>query len=90
MVTIALFVMSLYDVIFAWRTGGDPTEPVEISSAPATTYNNPGFRDGRRTNGNILIFTLFNILCAIYFVNLENYGQILIFQGINIFQKKFS
>lgn len=53
-VTVALFVMALYDVLFAFRTGGDPTEPAEISSAPATTYNNPGFRDGRRTNGTYL------------------------------------
>lgn len=43
--------MAVYDVLFACRQGGDPTEPVEISSAPATTYNNPGFREGRRTNG---------------------------------------
>lgn len=43
-----LFVMSLYDMLFARREGGDPTTvsgPME-----ATTYGNPGFRD-RRTNG---------------------------------------
>ncbi|KAJ8919399.1 hypothetical protein NQ315_016492 [Exocentrus adspersus] len=44
----ALFVMSLYDMFFARREGGDPTTvslPVE-----ATTYGNPGFRE-QRTNG---------------------------------------
>lgn len=44
----ALFVMSLYDMLFARREGGDPTTaamPVE-----PTTYGNPGFRD-RGTNG---------------------------------------
>lgn len=49
--TVCLLVMAVYDVLFACRPGGDPTEPVAISSAPATTYNNPGFREGRRTNG---------------------------------------
>lgn len=44
----ALFVMSLYDMLFARREGGDPTTtamPVE-----PTTYGNPGFRE-RSTNG---------------------------------------
>ncbi|KAK9875869.1 hypothetical protein WA026_009656 [Henosepilachna vigintioctopunctata] len=43
-----LFVMSIYDMLFARRQGGDPTE----TSVPAqsTTYGNPGFRE-RRTNG---------------------------------------
>ncbi|CAG9762436.1 unnamed protein product [Ceutorhynchus assimilis] len=44
----SLFVMSLYDMFFARREGGDPTTmamPVE-----PTTYGNPGFRD-RGTNG---------------------------------------
>lgn len=49
--TVVLLIMAVYDVLFACRPGGDPTEPAEISSAPATTYNNPGFREGSRTNG---------------------------------------
>lgn len=43
--TAALFVMSLYDMIFSKREGGDPTKvtvPVE-----ARTYGNPGFRERR-------------------------------------------
>lgn len=43
-----LFVMSLYDMLFSKREGGDPTTvsmPVE-----STTYGNPGFRE-RGTNG---------------------------------------
>jgi hypothetical protein len=52
--TILLAVMAVYDIILSKQTGGDPTMPVPISSAPATTFNNPGFRDGRPTNGNSL------------------------------------
>lgn len=44
--------MSVYDIMLAKQPGGDPTMPVPISGAPATTYNNPGFRDGRPINGN--------------------------------------
>lgn len=43
--------MSIYDIMLARLPGGDPTRPMQISRAPATTYNNPGFRDGRSTNG---------------------------------------
>lgn len=39
-----LFIMSLYDALFARRTGGDPTSPGEPD---ATTINNPGFKEGR-------------------------------------------
>lgn len=48
-VSIILAVLAVYDVIFSLRAGGDPTMPVEISGAPATTFNNPGFREGRNT-----------------------------------------
>lgn len=53
-VTIILAVMAVYDIILAKQPGGDPTMPVPISGAPATTYNNPGFRDGRPTNGKLI------------------------------------
>lgn len=49
--TIGLFVMAIYDVLFSRREGGDPTVPVDTSPATATTYNNPGFREGRPKNG---------------------------------------
>lgn len=52
--------MALYDVLNSRRSGGDPTEPIDISTAPATTYNNPGFREGRHKNG--IIFYLNNYL----------------------------
>lgn len=39
--------MALYDVIFTLRAGGDPTLAIDTSPAQATTFNNPGFRDGR-------------------------------------------
>ncbi|XP_063911673.1 uncharacterized protein LOC135128637 [Zophobas morio] len=45
--TVILFVMSIYDVLFARREGGDPTTvavPME-----GATYGNPGFRE--RSNG---------------------------------------
>lgn len=53
---IALAVMSLYDVIFSMRAGGDPTAPdAMVSTAQATTFNNPGFREGRPTNGKFFV-----------------------------------
>lgn len=49
---IGLAVTALYDVIFTLRTGGDPTlSVVDMSAAAATTFNNPGFREGRSGNG---------------------------------------
>ncbi|KAB0792879.1 hypothetical protein PPYR_12499 [Photinus pyralis] len=45
-----LFVMSLYDLIFSRRDGGDPTKSVSIP-VEATTYGNPGYRDRGPTNG---------------------------------------
>lgn len=45
--TIGLVVMSIYDLIFARRTDGDPTKiPMpDGQSTAAITFNNPGFRD---------------------------------------------
>lgn len=41
----------MYDVFNARKTGGDPTEGIDhTQTTAATTYNNPGFREGR-TNG---------------------------------------
>ncbi|XP_034247186.1 uncharacterized protein LOC117648647 isoform X2 [Thrips palmi] len=45
-----LFVMSLYDVIFSRRLGGDPTMSTRDPRGDrATTFNNPGFQE--RING---------------------------------------
>lgn len=44
-----LFVMSLYDVIFSRRLGGDPTVSRDPRGDRATTFNNPGFQE--RLNG---------------------------------------
>lgn len=38
-----LFVMSLYDMLFARKEGGDPTKTAV--SVESTTYGNPGFRE---------------------------------------------
>lgn len=48
--SIGLAVMALYDVIFTLRPGGDPTLNIDTSAGQATTFNNPGFRDGRPGN----------------------------------------
>uniref|UniRef100_U5EPU8 Putative conserved plasma membrane protein n=1 Tax=Corethrella appendiculata TaxID=1370023 RepID=U5EPU8_9DIPT len=50
--TLGLFVMAIYDVIFSRRTGGDPTMTPDISQTHSTTYNNPGFRDGGSRSNN--------------------------------------
>jgi len=50
--TIALFVASLYDVIYSRSPGGDPTMALDASSpGSATTFNNPGFKEPRSRNG---------------------------------------
>nr|XP_036214405.1 uncharacterized protein LOC106619705 isoform X2 [Bactrocera oleae] len=50
--TIGLFLVALYDVLFSRRMGGDPTMVVDTSSpANATTYNNPGYKESRSRNG---------------------------------------
>lgn len=48
--------MSIYDVLFSRREGGDPTK-VAMPMEP-TTYGNPGFRE--RTNGKIPRFRKFS------------------------------
>jgi len=46
--TIALFVAALYDVIYSRSPGGDPTMALDASSpGSATTFNNPGFKEPR-------------------------------------------
>ncbi|KAL3265278.1 hypothetical protein HHI36_009488 [Cryptolaemus montrouzieri] len=50
----ALFVMSLYDMLFSKRDGGDPTNA--SLSTPPTSYGNPGFRE-RGTNGGGISMT---------------------------------
>ncbi|EDW72822.1 uncharacterized protein Dwil_GK16975 [Drosophila willistoni] len=50
--SVALFVAALYDVIFTRSPGGDPTMALDASSpASATTFNNPGFKEPRSRNG---------------------------------------
>eukprot|EP00099_Drosophila_melanogaster_P009272 NP_001262005.1 uncharacterized protein Dmel_CG13698, isoform C [Drosophila melanogaster] len=50
--TIALFVAALYDVIYSRSPGGDPTMALDVSSpGSATTFNNPGFKEPRSRNG---------------------------------------
>ncbi|EDV97203.1 uncharacterized protein LOC6556796 [Drosophila grimshawi] len=54
--SLALFVAALYDVIYSRSSGGDPTMALDASSpASATTFNNPGFKEPRSRNGNISV-----------------------------------
>lgn len=48
-VTILLFVMSIYDLMFSRRSGGDPTQVPDVSAARAITYDNPGYREGEHS-----------------------------------------
>lgn len=48
--TISLFVMSLYDLMFSRRAGGDPTETPDVTGTRAITYDNPGYREGEQSN----------------------------------------
>lgn len=50
--TIGLFVLALMDVIYTKKAGGDPTAYIESSAENSTTFNNPGFKDGRGGNRN--------------------------------------
>lgn len=49
---IGLFVLALMDVIYTKKAGGDPTVYVESSAENSTTFNNPGFREGRNNGRN--------------------------------------
>ncbi|CAO1409606.1 unnamed protein product [Diamesa tonsa] len=49
--TISLFVMSLYDLMFSRRAGGDPTETPDVTGTRAITYDNPGYREGEQNKG---------------------------------------
>lgn len=44
--TIVLLVLSLYDLMFSRRAGGDPTEVPDVTGSRAITYDNPGYREG--------------------------------------------
>lgn len=44
--SILLCVLSLYDLIFSRRSGGDPTEVPDLTGSRAITYDNPGYREG--------------------------------------------
>ncbi|KAH8315729.1 hypothetical protein KR059_012810 [Drosophila kikkawai] len=50
--TVALFVAALYDMIYSRSPGGDPTMALDAASpGSATTFNNPGFKEPRSRNG---------------------------------------
>uniref|UniRef100_A0A1L8D9Y5 Uncharacterized protein n=1 Tax=Nyssomyia neivai TaxID=330878 RepID=A0A1L8D9Y5_9DIPT len=49
--TLGLLGMAIYDVLLSRRTGGDPTFMEHPMPGSGTTFNNPGFREGRRTGG---------------------------------------
>lgn len=41
--------MSLYDLMFSRRAGGDPTETPDVTGTRAITYDNPGYREGEQS-----------------------------------------
>lgn len=43
--TMVLCVLSLYDLMFSRRSGGDPTQVPDVSGSRAITYDNPGYRE---------------------------------------------
>ncbi|XP_059620922.1 uncharacterized protein LOC132264663 [Phlebotomus argentipes] len=49
--TLGLLGMAIYDVLQSRREGGDPTFVEHPLPGSGTTFNNPGFREGRRTGG---------------------------------------
>ncbi|XP_013112168.1 uncharacterized protein LOC106090504 [Stomoxys calcitrans] len=50
--SIGLFVLALYDVLYSKRPGGDPTMMIDAASpSSATTINNPGFKEPKTKNG---------------------------------------
>ncbi|XP_046807517.1 uncharacterized protein LOC111677156 [Lucilia cuprina] len=50
--SIPLFVLALYDVLYSKKPGGDPTMMIDAASpSSATTINNPGFKEPRTKNG---------------------------------------
>lgn len=49
--SIILCVLSLYDLMFSRRSGGDPTEVPDVTGSRAITYDNPGYREGDHNRG---------------------------------------
>jgi hypothetical protein len=43
--SLALFILSIYDRILSRKAGGDPTVTPDVAGVQSTTYNNPGFRE---------------------------------------------
>lgn len=60
--TILLCVLSVYDLIFSRRSGGDPTETPDVSGARAITYDNPGYREGEHSEYFLNIFSTLKFL----------------------------
>lgn len=53
--SIILCVLSLYDLMFSRRSGGDPTEVPDVTGSRAITYDNPGYREGDQSEYSIII-----------------------------------
>lgn len=62
--SIALVVVALYDVIFTLRVSGDPTK-CEVTVASATTINNPGYRE-TRSGKNCKIFSIVKCISSCF------------------------
>uniref|UniRef100_T1GF29 Uncharacterized protein n=1 Tax=Megaselia scalaris TaxID=36166 RepID=T1GF29_MEGSC len=55
LLTVGLFVMALLDVVYTKKPGGDPTIYMDSSADNSTTFNNPGFREGRGNRNGISV-----------------------------------
>lgn len=53
--SIILCVLSLYDLIFSRRSGGDPTSVPDVTGSRAITYDNPGYREGEHSEYSKLL-----------------------------------
>jgi hypothetical protein len=49
--SILLLVLSLYDLMYSRRSGGDPTQVPDVTGSRAITYDNPGYREGEQNRG---------------------------------------
>lgn len=55
---LSLVALALYDVLLSRKPGGDPTM-ADDPNAPAVTFNNPGFREGKLFFCSFIFFNIF-------------------------------
>ncbi|XP_065215966.1 uncharacterized protein LOC135842436 isoform X1 [Planococcus citri] len=65
-----LFITALYDLIFSRKSNGDPTTVRDPTGVDATTFNNPGFREKKRTGWTFNFNFSYNDLSLLRHANL--------------------